>query len=72
DNAEPADRDDAVRAAALLAMLLELQGRDEATITRVLDAAIADDDPGPGLDPPAWLDELRHRFDAQLARETRR
>jgi hypothetical protein len=71
---EPADRADAVRAAALLAMLLELQGRDEVTITRVLDGAIADDEPAddPADDPAPWLDELRHRFDVALAREAAR
>jgi len=79
---DAAGQDDAVRAAALLAMLLELQGRDEVTITRVLDGAISDDDlQGDAnadlhgdlhADPGVWLDELRHRFDSALARETAR
>jgi hypothetical protein len=60
---------DAVRAAALFALLLELQGRDEATITRLLDRIIGDDDrPLNALnDVRAWLDALRHRLDIALA-----
>ena len=64
---------DAVRAAALFAMLLELQGRDEAGITRVLDAATADLENDQALDSlqlvRAWLDQLRHQFDMAMARE---
>ncbi len=67
------DAGDAVRAAALFALLLELQGRGEAEISRVLDRALPpDDDPGtirPG-DAAAcerWLGELRHRLDLALA-----
>lgn len=64
---------DAVRAAALFAMLLELQGRNEAGITRVLDAATADLENDQALDSPqavrVWLDQLRHQFDMAMARE---
>lgn len=65
-------RGDAVRAAALFALLLELQGRDEAAITRILDQVICDDD---DLDAAtaeqvgAWLDGLRHHLDLALASE---
>jgi len=68
------DRGQVIRSAALLAMVLELQGRDELVITRVLDAAIdsnGDSDflkTSDGIAP--WLDELRHRFDQALARES--
>lgn len=63
----------AVEAAALFAMLLELQGRDETTIGRVLDRAI-----GAGTEDSAltgasavrtWLEDLRVRFDAALIAE---
>ena len=66
-------RADAVRAAALFALLLELQGHPEATITRILDRAIDGEDEGPG---PAtteevrrWLAGVRHRLDMALAEE---
>lgn len=63
---------DAVRAAALFAMLLELQSRGEAAITRILDRAI-DDGKLPAIidavSARAWLDELQHRFDLALAAE---
>jgi hypothetical protein len=68
----PRDTGDAIRSAALFAMLLELQGRDEPTITRVLDRAIDNDDAAPLPDADEaqrWLDDLRHRFDLALARE---
>ena len=83
DGADPAAGapiDDAVRAAALFALLLELQGRDEAAITRILDGALPDDahqadaadatlgDPRVCAD---WLDDVRHRLDLALAREAR-
>ncbi|MHC4274943.1 MAG: DUF2868 domain-containing protein, partial [Planctomycetota bacterium] len=45
DESIPSGRGDAVRAAALFALLLELQGRDEAAITRILDATVGDDEP---------------------------
>ena len=63
---------DAVRAAALFALLLELQGRGEATITRVLDQVLPEDDALDAGDARAvrgWLDGLRHRLDLALAAE---
>ena len=63
----------AVDAASLFAMLLELQGRDETTISRVLDAAVGDDEGNYPLSDAAavraWLDDLQTRFDAALATE---
>ncbi|MCH7847323.1 MAG: DUF2868 domain-containing protein [Planctomycetes bacterium] len=81
-DAEPADggttnsaaRGDALRAAALFALLLELQGRDEVAITRILDQAIAQDDATDvdALDAARrWLDDMRHRLDLALAKEAR-
>ncbi len=68
-------RGDAIRGAALFALLLELQGRGEAAITRVLDQVLPDAHDQPELDSPrglrAWLDGLRHRVDLALARESR-
>jgi len=65
DTTEQTDRAEAVRAATLFAVLLELQGRSEAAISSALDATFNEDD-----DPPVeaahlrpWLDEVRHRFD---------
>ncbi|UCD76696.1 MAG: DUF2868 domain-containing protein [Phycisphaerales bacterium] len=66
---------DAVRAATLLALLLETQGRGEAAISRILDASIPEEsaegaeDPDTSQSARAWLDEVRHRFDLALARE---
>jgi hypothetical protein len=75
ESAEDIDRDRsrAIRAATLFALLLELQGRDEAAISRVLDRALpeADDEmhaSGAG-DVRGWLDDVRHRFDIALAPE---
>lgn len=65
--------DEAVRAAALFAALLELQGRGEAAIARVLDGVLDDDGP-PIADAAAaraWLEGFRHRFDLALAAEAR-
>ncbi|MFO1145708.1 MAG: hypothetical protein U1E33_03705 [Rhodospirillales bacterium] len=63
----------AVDAAALFAMLLELQGRNEALIGRVLDAAVGTEvHPAPLADAQAVrhrLDALRARFAAALAAE---
>ena len=65
-------RGDAVRGAALFALLLELQGRDEAVISRILDEVIGDD-PDAGFDTPddvqRSLDAMRHRLDIALAGE---
>ena len=72
ENTEVSDKVTAVRSAALFAMLLELQGRDENVITRVLDNAIADDQDEFEFEAtPEWLNRLRHRFDMALAREMR-
>jgi len=66
---------DAVRSAALFAMLLELQGRDEPVIHRVLDRVTTsleeDNVVTPDENIRAWLDALRHRFDLALAEEAR-
>ncbi len=74
-SAPAVDRGDAIRGAALFALLLELQGRGEAAITRVLDRALPAAHDQPDLDSPqalrAWLDGLRHRVDLALAREAR-
>ena len=68
--ADSAARADAVRAAALLALLLELQGRDEAAISSILDKAL-DEPAEPELDTQQniqrYLDGLRHRLDLALA-----
>ena len=59
---------DAVRAAALFAVLLELQGREEASITRVLER-VADDGKQEIATPEAarkWLTTLVQRFDAAV------
>jgi len=80
---EPADWEpgvaDAVRSATMFALLLELQGRDEATISRILDAALPDDGDeaddaslGDADQCRAWLAEVRHRLDLALAGEARR
>ena len=60
-----------VRGAALFTLVLELQGRDETTITRIIDRVAREDDP-PLKDPGAaraWLEELRHRLDLVLTEE---
>ncbi len=69
--ASPRHHDETVRSAALFALLLELQGRDESTITRVLDRTIAEPDVSivTADDAQRWLDDLRHRFDVALAQE---
>jgi hypothetical protein len=63
---------DAVRAAALFALLLELQGRPEASIARLLARALPEDGDGevaPSADARAWLDGVRHRLDVAIAEE---
>jgi hypothetical protein len=62
---------EAVRAAALYALLLELQGSGEERITHLLDAALGDYE-GPLFSPQeirTWLDGVRHRLDMALAAE---
>ena len=55
----------------LFALLLELQGRDEVSITRVLDQIFPDDDSEIGTASSArrWLEGVRHRLDVALAGE---
>ncbi|MEX2529675.1 MAG: DUF2868 domain-containing protein [Gemmatimonadota bacterium] len=71
------DLADMVRPAALFAVVLELQGRDEASITRVLDGTFAEGVPDLEASMPDaravanWLDHVRHRFDLALIREER-
>lgn len=63
----------AVRAAALFAMVLELQGHIEADITRILDATLPDNDHAlmNETEVTAWLDSLRHRFNIAVAEALR-
>jgi hypothetical protein len=69
---------DAVRAAALFALLLELQGRGEATITRVLEFTLQNEPEQREHEAFAdaagiqnWLNQIRHQLDLALARESR-
>jgi hypothetical protein len=71
---EPIDLTDAVNAAALFAIVLELQGRDETEITRIIDRVAGDEDPPAMHDVEsvrAWLDALRGRLDLALYAEQR-
>ena len=66
------DIDAAARSAALFAVLLELQGGEEAWITRVLEATFPERTDVPMRtvsDVRVWLDETRHRLDLALAQE---
>jgi len=69
--APPAGRDlgEPVAAAALFALVLHLQGRDEAAITRLLDQALGDGEP-PSLPDAAgvraWLGDVQARLDRAL------
>lgn len=58
------DRTDAVKAAALFALVLDAQGHGEAAITRMIDGAMGDDDPTleSELEIAAWLDRVRRRY----------
>jgi hypothetical protein len=71
DDTQPmADHLNPIRAAALFALLLELQGRDEKAITRVLDETLSNQEELISSGSAAtWLHQLRHRFDLALARE---
>ena len=63
-----------VRAAAVLSIVLELQGRDEPVIARVLDDTLTgaeDSDLRTADLVRPWLQQIRHRFDVALAGETR-
>jgi Protein of unknown function (DUF2868) len=67
-----ADLANAVNSAALFAILLELQGRNEVQITRIIDRAAGDNKPPVIKNVAAarqWLNTLRHRFDLALAAE---
>jgi Protein of unknown function (DUF2868) len=69
---EPIDLTDAVNAAALFAVVLELQGRDETEITRIIDRVAGEEDPPVMRDVEsvrAWLDALRRRLDLALEAE---
>lgn len=75
DENEPLDQigvADAIRAAAMFAVLLDLQGRDETTISRVLDKTfVIENDPAArGEALINWLDDLRRHYDMALASET--
>ncbi len=69
------DLSEAVNTAALFTLILELQGRDEASISRIIDQVAGIDDP-PVIDGPDtardWLDKLRGRLDQALSREDAR
>jgi hypothetical protein len=68
----PGDLTDAVNAAALFALVLELQGRDEIEITRIIDRVAPREDPPAMHDAAsvrAWLDLLRGRLHQALASE---
>jgi hypothetical protein len=58
------DRTDAVKAAALFALVLDAQGHGEAAITRMIDGAMGDDDPTleSELEIAAWLDRVCRRY----------
>jgi hypothetical protein len=58
-----------VAAAAMFALILHLQGREEAAITDLLDRALGDDDVPRLADASAaraWLDAVRDRLDSAL------
>ncbi len=66
------DLTEAVNGAALFAAVLELQGLDEAAITRIIDRMAGRENP-PAIhgvdDARAWLGALRDRFDRALTEE---
>ena len=71
---EPIDLTDAVNAAALFAIVLELQGRDETEITRIIDRVAGEEEPPTMRDLDtvrSWLDTLRGRLDLALQAERR-
>jgi hypothetical protein len=66
------DFGNAVSSAALFAILLELQGRDETQITRIIDRTAGDNEPpviSNAHTARQWLDTLRHRLDLAEATE---
>lgn len=67
--------DEAVRAAALFAVVLELQGREQAQISRVIERTFADleDDDDRMIardDLPQWIGDVQRRFGSALAQES--
>ncbi|MHC4493449.1 MAG: hypothetical protein ACYTDU_17715, partial [Planctomycetota bacterium] len=60
---------EAVRAATLFALVLELQGRGEAAITRILDKTAAAEQEEEIADVRSFLDGVRHRLDLALGEE---
>lgn len=78
DSADSQRLGQAVRAAALFAILLELQGLDEPSITASLDDVIAAEEGEDDLEfrtavqARAWLDAMRHRLDVSCANGARR
>jgi len=72
DDQPDVDLTETVSAAALFALVLELQGRDEASISRLIDEVAGADDP-PVIDGPTaarvWLGNLQQRLDEALARD---
>ncbi|MCH8823481.1 MAG: DUF2868 domain-containing protein [Planctomycetes bacterium] len=64
---------ESVQAATLFALLLELQGRDETAITQVLEQVLDCDESvecDNAQSTERWLDDVRHRFDLALAKES--
>ena len=64
---------ESVQAATLFALLLELQGYDETAITRLLEQVLEGDGSSEidtGESVKRWLDDVRHRFDMALAKES--
>jgi hypothetical protein len=72
DEAADTTTADALRAVTLFALLLDLQGRDEAAISAALAETLDEEALAPPPDDAAkataWLDEVRHRYGMALAR----
>ncbi len=76
----PAWGTDAVRSAVLFSLVLDAQGYDEVTITRLIDDAIGDDEDSGGDDggfatlagTQGWLDRVHTRYQAAQKREAGR
>ena len=63
---------EAVAGAALFVLVLELQGRGETAITRLIDQVAGADEPPVMVDAESaqvWLDALRHRLEQALVLE---
>ncbi len=65
---------DVLRAAVLFSLVLDAQGYDEVTITRLIDDAIGDDDADINslADAQAWLDRVHTRYQTAQKREAAR